>query len=139
MFVGHDEVPMTCAQEYHKDVRRWNLLSVFVLGLLLLPALFVSPGRAQINGVPASVTSPGFGGRSINGSPASVTSLGPRGFAPHGGAQFQSTVPWHDRDHDGMRHRRSQSVYPYYYPYYYGQAYAVPPDSYEMEAAPDNE
>ena len=130
---------MTCAQEYHKDVRRWNLPSVAVLGLLLLPVLFVSPGRAQINGVPASVSSPGFGGRSINGTPASVTSLGPRGYAPHRGGQFQSTVPSRDRDHDGMRHRHSQSFNPYYYPYYYGQAYAVPPDSYDMEAAPDAE
>src|ERR1700736_2314021 len=117
MYVGHDEVPMTCVQEYHKDVRRWILLSVSGLGLLLLPALLVSPGRAQINGVPASVTSPGFGGRSINGTPASVTSLGPRGFAPHGGARFQSIVPGLDRDRDGMRHRRSQSFYPNYYPY----------------------
>jgi len=130
---------MTCAQEYHKDVRRCILPSVSVLGLLLLSALFVSPARAQINGVPASVTSPGFGGHAINGTPASVTSLGPRGFAPHGGAQFQSIVPGHDRDHDGMRHHRSQSFNPYYYPYYYGQGYVVPPDDYGMEAAPDAE
>src|SRR5438105_11802638 len=106
---------MTCAQEYHRTVRRWSLPSVYVLSLLLLPALFVSLARAQINGVPASVTSPGFGGHAINGTPASVTSLGPRGFAPHGGARFQSIVPGHDRDHDGMRHHRSQSFNPYYY------------------------
>jgi hypothetical protein len=85
------------------------------------------------------VTSPGFGGRSINGTPASVTSLGPRGFASHGGARFQSIVPGHDRDHDGMRHRRSQFSNPYYYPYYYGQGYVVPPDDYGMEPAPDAE
>jgi hypothetical protein len=37
---------------------------------------------AQINGVPASVTSMGFGGQGnkISGVPASVTSLGPNGF-----------------------------------------------------------
>lgn len=130
---------MTCAREYHKDVRRWILPTVSVLSLLLLVALFVSPARAQINGVPASVTSPGFGGRSINGTPASVTSLGPRGFAPHDGARFQSSVPWRDRDDAGMRHRRSQFFSAYYYPYYYGQGYGVSPDDYGMEAAPDAE
>jgi hypothetical protein len=49
--------------------------------LVLLPAVFV-PVQAQIHGVPASVTSFGFGG--INnptpGVAASVTSLGPNGF-----------------------------------------------------------
>ena len=37
---------------------------------------------AQINGVPASVTSIGFGGHGnkISGVPPSVTSLGPNGF-----------------------------------------------------------
>ena len=124
---------MTCLLEYHKDVRRWILASVAVLGLLSSPALFHSSALAQINGVPSSVTSPGFGGRSINGTPASVTSLGPRGFAPHVSGQFQSTVPRHDRDHDGDHRRRSEF---FYYPYY-GQVYAVPPDSYGMNSAAD--
>jgi hypothetical protein len=35
------------------------------------------PVQAQVNGVPASVTSIGFGGNPINGVRASVTSLGP--------------------------------------------------------------
>jgi len=38
------------------------------------------PVQAQINGVPPSVTSIGFGGRLINGVPPSVTSLGPNGY-----------------------------------------------------------
>ena len=48
--------------------------------LLLLAA--VSSLQAQINGVPASVTSFGFGGNfnPAPGVPASVTSLGPHGF-----------------------------------------------------------
>jgi hypothetical protein len=49
--------------------------------LVLLPALLL-PAYAQINGVPPSVTSFGFGGR-FNPTPgiaASVTSLGPNGF-----------------------------------------------------------
>jgi len=40
------------------------------------------PAAAQINGAPASVTSPGFGGNAINGTRSSVTSLGPQGYAP---------------------------------------------------------
>src|SRR5260370_32328897 len=128
MYISHNEVPMTCAQEYHKDVRCWNLLSVSVLSLLLLPSLLVSPAHAQINGVRSSVTSPNFGGHPINGTPASVTSLGPRGFAPHAGVQFHS-MPRRDRDHDGDHHRGSQFPYPYYYPYY-ASVYVVPPDHY---------
>jgi hypothetical protein len=38
------------------------------------------PVQAQINGVPPSVTSIGFGGRLINGIRPSVTSLGPNGY-----------------------------------------------------------
>lgn len=67
--------------------------SVALFGVLILPVL-VSPGSAQINGAPASVTSPGFGGRAINGTPSSVTSLGPRGYAPqpHPGAAARSDL-----------------------------------------------
>src|ERR1700682_2848070 len=131
-----DEVSMICSLEYHKGVRRRILASVSVLGLLLLPALLVSEAGAQTNGVPASVTSPGFGGREMNGTPASVTSLGPRGLAPHAGVQFQS-MPRHDRDRDGNHHRGSQ--FASYYNYPYGGVYAVPPDSYGMDSAPDAE
>jgi hypothetical protein len=125
---------MTCSLEYHKNVRRWILASVSVLALLLSPALPVSYARAQINGVPASVTSPGFGGRGINGTPPSVSSLGPRGFAPRGGGQFQS---FSRHDHDGDHHRGSQFVYPFYYPYY-GSVYGAP-DSYAMDSGQDSE
>jgi len=38
------------------------------------------PVQSQINGVPASVTSMGFGGNFINGVRPSVTSLGPNGY-----------------------------------------------------------
>jgi hypothetical protein len=47
---------------------------------ILLFALLVTAASAQFNGVPASVTSIGFGGRVTFGVPASVTSLGPNGF-----------------------------------------------------------
>jgi hypothetical protein len=123
---------MTCSLEYHKNVRRWILASFTVLALLFLPGVSISYARAQINGVPASVTSSGFGGREINGTPASVSSLGPRGFAPRAGGQFQS-VPRHDRNH----HRDSQFLYPYYYPYY-GSDYGDP-DSYGMDSGQNSE
>jgi hypothetical protein len=122
---------MTCFSEYHSAVRRCIPASVAVLALTFLPALLLSSSQAQINGVPASVTSPGFGGRAINGTPPSVTSLGPRGFAPNAGVQFFSSFPRHDRDlhnhdlhnhnHDREHHRRSHDSFPYY-----GGLYAVP-------------
>jgi len=51
---------------------------VLALGFVVLSAT----ADAQINGMPASVTSPGFGGRQVNGVAPSVTSLGPRGYTP---------------------------------------------------------
>jgi len=59
---------------------RWLIrLTVLGLGLGLFATLSVA---AQINGVPASVTSIGFGGHGhkISGVPPSITSLGPNGF-----------------------------------------------------------
>src|SRR5271169_4029679 len=50
--------------------------------LVFLGFLVTSTAFAQVNGMPASVTSPGFGGRQVNGAPPSVTSLGPRGYTP---------------------------------------------------------
>jgi hypothetical protein len=50
--------------------------------LVSLGFLLTSTAGAQINGMPASVTSPGFGGRQVNGVAPSVTSLGPRGYTP---------------------------------------------------------
>src|SRR4051812_35233742 len=49
---------------------------------------------AQVNGVPASVTS--FNGGKPNGVPSSVTSLGPRGLS-----QKQQVQPAHDGHHGG--------------------------------------
>jgi hypothetical protein len=61
-------------------VRSRFLLSFFLLSVVVAVCL---SSQAQINGVPASVTSFGFGG-STNPTPgvrASVTSLGPNGYA----------------------------------------------------------
>ncbi len=55
-------------------------LAMFALGLL--GSMLAPTAHAQINGMPASVTSSGFGGRQVNGVAPSVTSLGPRGYTP---------------------------------------------------------
>ena len=100
---------MTCFLEYHDPVRLRIAPTVAVFGLSLLLVFLVPGSFAQINGVPPSVTSPGFGGRAINGIPPSVTSLGPNGFTPRfnssAGVQFFNNVPRHDFDFDHDRHR----------------------------------
>lgn len=122
--------------EYHRPVQRWIPASVALFGLLALPVFLVSRSQAQINGAPASVTSPGFGGHAINGTPASVTSLGRGGFAPPNGGVSFGSVPFgapvpmrgdgvhadgnrphhHHGDHDRDRN----------FGYPYGAVYAVP-------------
>jgi hypothetical protein len=78
--------------------------SVALCGLFALSALFPAASRAQINGVPASVTSPGFGGRPINGTRPSVTSLGPNGYAPNSRVTFSMSPPPNGRDHHRGHH-----------------------------------
>jgi hypothetical protein len=101
--------------EYHSFVRYSIAVSVALLSLFVLPAAFVLNAGAQVNGAPASVTSPGFGGRPINGAPPSVTSLGPRGFAPSTRVPFaRSSVP---RSGDGhRRHHNGDYAFPLVYP-----------------------
>jgi hypothetical protein len=109
---------MTFPLEYHVSVRHSIPASIALFSLLALPASFVSASHAQINGTPASVTSPGFGGRAINGPPASVTSLGPRGYARNSRLSFSTAnAPRTGNDH----HRRHHHV-----DYFPPLAYAVP-------------
>jgi hypothetical protein len=68
--------------EYDVCVKRLNRASGTGLALAFLGLLLIPTAGAQVNGMPASVTSPGFGGRQVNGTPPSVTSLGPRGYTP---------------------------------------------------------
>ena len=112
---------MTSELEYDDSVRRSIPASVAMFSLFTLSLLLVSSSYAQINGAPASVTSPGFGGNAINGPRASVTSLGPRGYAPGPGVGF-STGPFDgrrgdDRHGDGERghHHRASDVPPAFY------------------------
>ncbi len=72
------------------SVRRSIPLSVALFSLLALPVVLVPNSHAQINGVPSSVTSPGFGGRPVNGTPPSVSSVGPRGFTPNSHVTFST-------------------------------------------------
>jgi len=97
---------MTSSLEYHISVRHSIPASLALFSLFALPLILVSTSHAQINGVPASVTSPGFGGRPINGTPPSVTSLGPNGYVPNFRINFFAPNPPHTRDghhrhHDG--------------------------------------
>jgi hypothetical protein len=123
---------MTCCLEYDDAVRRWISASVAIVGLLLLPAFLASGSSAQINGVPASVTSLGFGGHpGPHAPPASVTSLGPRGFSPNAGGRFLN-MP--ERDEGRHRHHRDRDREHSFIPYY-GGLYAVPSYPYSAEDA----
>ena len=123
---------MICSLEYDDAVRRWISASVAVVVLGLLPAFLVSSSLAQINGVPASVTSPGFGGNAgPHAPPASVSSLGPRGYAPSDG-RFFSHMPEGNEGH--QRHHRDRDRDHGFIPYY-GGVYAVPTYPYTDEDA----
>ena len=103
---------MSFLMGYHVSVRHSIPASVALFGLLVGPAILVSNGHAQVNGAPASVTSPGFGGRAVNGPPASATSLGPQGYAPRS-REFQNGE-FHNGDsrngelHNGEKHRQQR-------------------------------
>ena len=108
---------MPLPMEYHKSVQRSIPATLALFGVLLLPLFLVSTSPAQINGVPPSVTSPGFGGRAINGTPPSVTSLGRNGFAPNWGGTFPTNTFHGDNGH---RHHHQRAVTgDAYYPYVY--------------------
>lgn len=123
---------MTFSLEYYLSVRHMIAASILCLGLFALPVVFVSNARAQINGTPASVTSPGFGGRAVNGTTASVTSLGPRGFAPNSRATFSTSNVPSNVPHvgDGHHHHHRQGEFAP------AILYAVPVP-YPVEAATD--
>jgi hypothetical protein len=74
---------------------------------LALTLFSVLPAVSQVNGPPASVTSPGFGGNPVNGPRSSVTSVGPRGYNPPHQHPFKGTATvnnggdhHHDHEHN---------------------------------------
>jgi len=73
---------MTDFWEYHKPMRPSISAPVALFGSLAVALFLALPALAQVNGAPASVTSPGFGGHPVNGPRSSVTSVGPQGYAP---------------------------------------------------------
>ena len=135
---------------YDAGMKRLILATVGVFGLVLVPAL-----AAQINGVPASVTSIGFGGHfnQPQGIPASVTSIGPLGLVPNG-TFFPPNCcinplfpvnpnpplfPHHhhrDRDHDRDRNQFLQGGVAVY-PVPYAVPYAVPVEDTSVEEPED--
>lgn len=116
-------------------VRRSIPASVALFSLLSLPSFLVSSSGAQINGAPASVSSPGFGGHAINGARASVTSLGPNGYAP--GPRFSTGVPFDGRD--GREVRDGRQLHHHFVPYVPPAFYAVPlPYAVDVGATEDN-
>src|ERR1700692_3383152 len=101
------EVRMAFSMGYHISVKHSIPASLALFGLLVVPTIFVSNGQAQINGAPASVTSPGFGGRAINGPPASATSVGPQGYAPSS-REFQNGEFHNGDSRNGEKHRQQR-------------------------------
>jgi hypothetical protein len=124
--------------EYDFPVHRLNratgagfALLLFTVGFLAL--MLTSIAGAQVNGMPASVTSPGFGGRQVNGVPPSVTSLGPRGYtpfvptccftgtslgSPHFVANPNSALNFHHHHHNGSLPWGGAAYAVPYYGYY---------------------
>jgi hypothetical protein len=113
--------------EYDFPVQRLNRATGAGFALLAFAASFLGlmlsvTAAAQVNGMPASVTSPGFGGRQVNGVAPSVTSLGPRGYTPTvPTCCFRGTTTSNPNPNPNFHHhRRNSSTLPW------GGAYAVP-------------
>jgi hypothetical protein len=126
--------------EYDVSVHRLLPATVAVFALFALPAFLTSSAQAQVNGTPASVTSPGFGGRAINGPPASVTSPGFGGNVINGPrASVSSVGPRGYAPGDGYVHHRHHNFVPYTPPvaYFVPLPYAVDMGAADEEANPN--
>ena len=134
---------MTSFLEYHKPMRPPISAAVAFFSSAAVALLLTIAAQAQINGAPASVTSPGFGGRPVNGPPASVTSVGPRGYTP--GPRPGFVPPFHAHDghhgvgngnHDGHHQRNNSDLTgPIWYavPVPYGPEYGYTSDQGQPE------
>lgn len=117
---------MGAKREYDLGMRRRN--GVVVAGFVVVCLLAGSSAVAQIHGVPASVTSIGFGGQwnQTPGVPASVTSLGPNGFHPTNPFITQPFIP-STQNLQGHHHGGFPATLPVYgYGYGYGYAPYAP-------------
>jgi len=135
---------MTSELGYDVFVKRSVSASVALFSLLAV--ILVASSHAQINGAPASVTSPWFGGNAINGPRPGVTSLGPLGYAPGPGIGFSSGVSFDGRHGDGQHgrhsdgeHQRHHHFVPYEAPVYFvvPVPYAVDTGEAEDNADPE--
>jgi hypothetical protein len=114
--------------EYDFSVQRLNRATgagfalMLILVLCELGFMLSTTASAQVNGMPASVTSPGFGGRQVNGVAPSVTSLGPRGYTPASPTCcFRGAVAVNPNSTPNFHHRHRNGSLPW------GSAvYAVP-------------
>ena len=148
---------MTGFVKYDISVRSLFSLSVAFLTGLAAVLFLTASVHAQVNGAPASVTSPGFGGNAINAPRSSVTSVGPQGYAtPFRGPIFAGNGDGFHHGHgdgnnshgngnnghgngDGRRghHQDSGAVGPvwYAYPVPYAIDSAAPEDQSQDDAA----
>lgn len=119
--------------EYHKPMRPSISASVAFFGSLAAALFLALPALGQINGTPASVTSPGSGGNAINGTRPSVTSLGPQGYAPPFRPPLTSTtgngIHQGNGGGDGHHHHRQNSDN-------VGSTWYAVPVPYAVEGAP---
>ena len=125
---------------YDAGVKRPLFSGLLFCGLVVLAALVSSSlSVAQINGVPASVTSMGFGGSHsfTPGIPASVTSLGSQGFQNSRSFVIQPPCcinplfPVNPNPPAGRHHHRGSNFVPlvtpvYAVPYYGMEMYQLP-------------
>jgi hypothetical protein len=122
---------MTANLRYYFSMTRLNWATVATFGVLLVALTLAPAGWAQINGVPASVTSIGFGGHAgPHGVAPSVTSIGPRGLVPNN-TQFPlpgtcCINPLFPSQANPGREHHHHSHQPVYGGYGYAVPYAIP-------------
>ena len=101
--------------EYHKPMRPLNSALVAFFSALGLTLFLVLPAVSQVNGPPASVTSPGFGGHPVNGTRSSVTSVGPQGYNPPHQHPTRGTAPANNGGDHHHHHNSNEAIGPVWY------------------------
>lgn len=135
---------------YDSYVKRLNSATVAALAVVLifLAAASARIASAQINGTPASVSSPNFGGHlnSTPGVPASITSVGPNGIQPRNPFFNQPTCcinplfPLNPRPPQGQHHRHQRGqFFPVRGAVYVPYAYPMVGEPDVSDAAPDQQ